>query len=247
MTQIKEHPEYLITETGDVYSTINNAQNVRTEPLLLKPTLGRDGYYWVGLKGSNKRMRKVHRLVAQAFVPNHENKPQVNHIDGNKTNNTVDNLEWVTAQENILHAHKTGLVVKKHGEACSQAKLKDTDTILLISLILDGYTNEELGEMFSLHSRYISLIRHKHRQKDIWEKHFPEESTVVSNKLAKQRDNSVVKDIVDTAFTTNLSNAEIAKKFDVDASTISRIRNNDKRVQKYFIPCMQIYLNNENL
>lgn len=66
--------------------------------------------------GGNKKC-KVHRLVAKAFIPNPDNKLQVNHKDGDKLNNCVDNLEWVTASENIQHSLKNGLI-KSRREEC---------------------------------------------------------------------------------------------------------------------------------
>lgn len=70
------------------------------------------GYLCVKLtNGEAIKAFLVHRLVAAAFLPNPENKPEVNHIDGDKTNNHVSNLEWVTSAENKQHAHRTGLKI----------------------------------------------------------------------------------------------------------------------------------------
>lgn len=102
------------------YYQISNQGNVRSvdrfdgvhdrKGTIIKPNLKQNGYLQVGLRTHNKRKWiGVHRLVAIHFIENPDNKPQVNHIDGNKQNNTINNLEWVTAKENQNHATKIGL------------------------------------------------------------------------------------------------------------------------------------------
>ena len=86
---------------------------------ILKPFVDKNGYLQLMFGRCNKF--KVHRLVAQAFIPNPDGKPQINHIDGNKMNNHVSNLEWCTSIENNRHAVKIGLM--KSGADCRDAKL----------------------------------------------------------------------------------------------------------------------------
>ena len=95
--QIKNYPSYYVTEDGEVYSK----RGVRK----LKCTTDPNGYLRVFLlKDGHRFSASVHRLVAETFVPNPENKPEVNHIDGNKQNAKASNLEWVTHSENIRHS-----------------------------------------------------------------------------------------------------------------------------------------------
>lgn len=79
----------------------------RKSERILKQGINKQGYLLVCLcKDNTHKMGRVHRLVAQAFIPNSENKPQVNHIDEDKTNNNVDNIEWMTAKENNNHGSR---------------------------------------------------------------------------------------------------------------------------------------------
>lgn len=102
----KQYFDVIVTDKGEVY---RDGLPVRK---YVSSNRGNGGYFAVRVnENGNMKTRYIHRLVANLFVPNPENKPQVNHIDGNKKNNAAENLEWVTAKENMEHMYK---YIKKH-------------------------------------------------------------------------------------------------------------------------------------
>ena len=98
-----------------------------THPHVLKLRLESDGYLTASLYKKGVKYPVVHRLVAKAFIPNPENKCTVNHIDGDKTNNRVENLEWATHKENLEHALVTGLRPPIEGAYNHFAKLNEDE------------------------------------------------------------------------------------------------------------------------
>ncbi len=120
-TQINGYTNYYICkETSEVLSTKERQNTTKGTTKLLKPVNNSknpsNNYYIVTLVDDSgiRRNRPIHRLMCETFLPNPDNKKHVNHIDGDKLNNTLSNLEWATEQENTQHAVDTGLMTHDH-------------------------------------------------------------------------------------------------------------------------------------
>lgn len=156
---------YAVTENGEIFSYPKRTNAKQGKWL----KIAFDGRYKTVclFKNGKKHQRLVHRLVAEAFCDNRENKPHVNHIDGNKTNNFANNLEWVTQSENMTHAviaglHKNSDKQKAVASALGKSFRKFTeDQVRKIRKLRDmGCTCKDIGHWFNADRTTISLIVH---------------------------------------------------------------------------------------
>lgn len=157
--EVKDY--YTIDEFGNVYSDYSKR--------LLKPCINNNNsnniYYRVSLQrldGTTNRYA-IHRMLMMAFkpIPNME-KYQVNHIDGNKLNNNLNNLEWVTCKENIRHAWKNSLAHTRTKEKSNFSKLQEKDIIKIFELRNKGYTQQQIADKLKICTRSnISYILNK--------------------------------------------------------------------------------------
>ena len=123
-------------------------------------TANLDGYLVVTLRKNNKkRIELIHRLVAGAFLGTCPSNKEVNHKDGNKKNNCIDNLEYITQLENITHAIKLGLVVKARGESQGTSKLTERQALQIKKLCQEKkFSQKKIAEMFNISKGAVEEI-----------------------------------------------------------------------------------------
>ena len=165
---IKGYPNYMISNFGRVWSrkkevVFKNGAKRTFKEQYLSICYTKTGYCIVRLSNNGvKKTKYVHRLVAEHFIENNLNKPEVNHIDGNKNNNKSQNLEWCTSKENKIHGWKNRLY-KSHnnmkGEKHGNHKLKEKD-VLEIRRLYDNRekTLKELSLLFNTPNSTIQKI-----------------------------------------------------------------------------------------
>lgn len=141
--------DYEVDTLGNVYSMkFGNEKKVKA--------FGKD-YKCVSIMAGKRYTVPVHRLVAMAFIPNPQNKTDVNHINANKADNRVENLEWNTRGENMKHAYENGLIDNK-GQLSAKSKLTNDDVIKIYNLKHSGVKQTKIAELFDISNTQVSAI-----------------------------------------------------------------------------------------
>lgn len=166
MQEIWKHiPEYEglyeVSNLGRIRSLLN------TKTTFLKGRDDTNGYLKVALfKNLIRREMKIHRLAAMAFIPNPENKPQVNHINGIKSDNRIENLEWCSQSENSIHAYKKGLQVSRRGKDNNKTKLTEAQVLDIRGKFLH-ISSYKLAVIYDVYATTIQSIRRRRTWKHI--------------------------------------------------------------------------------
>ena len=146
---ISTHPQYEVSSKGAV----------RQGDRLLKQWLNDQGYALVRLSGP-RTVARVHCLVADAFIPNPEGKPFINHIDFNRANNCHKNLEWCTQRENLTHSRRAGRYPDNYwkGKRSPNAKLNDDQIAKIKQLRLSGMSHQKIADAVGASKRSVGRI-----------------------------------------------------------------------------------------
>ena len=164
---------YQVSSEGRV-KTVNRFKSDfrRQREGIRKTQIDHHGYEFVNLfDGHRFHRHSVHVLVARAFIDNPEDKNQVNHIDGDKLNNRLENLEWCTASENQIHALKMGLVRTRRGEDNKCTRISDAEAREMITMRRSGAKLQDIADAFGVSFGYVGRIvrgdRRTYLQRDV--------------------------------------------------------------------------------
>lgn len=197
---------------------------------IIKPQLNTSGYLeaQIYINGKQKKVG-LHRLVAIAFIPNPEHKPEVNHIDGIKINNHVSNLEWVTREENMQHASRTGLRPSLKGELNGCAKITEKDAEFICMCLVQGMHPKQIHKLFSYSIYIASDIARKKTWTHVSEK-FP------IPKPMKHGNFKIYHEQVDSMILCGYTNDDIKRSMEFDGMTKKEIKSllkNRRQALKY--------------
>lgn len=227
---------YLVSNYGYI---INGETNK-----IIHPKISKSGYLNIHLSekkiGLNKHYR-LHRLIAEVFLPNPMNKDQVNHINGCKKSNMSFNLEWCTAKENMEHAKLNKLV--SHGEKSHLAKYSDKTIHEICKMLVNGFTPKEISEKLNVPNHLVRRLRRKDCRKDIVDQYdltfIPKDQLInENNPSCKYSDNDILEvlkllykgyKVKEISYITHISEYEIRriKNGKIRKSLIEKFKFND--------------------
>jgi len=186
-----------------------------TKEYILKPLITKAGYHRVALLKNNKpKFFTIHRLLMLAFVPNLQNKDQINHIDGDKSNNVPDNLEWCNCLENRRHA--TEVLLVHCGENCKTSKLKEDQVLQIYNYAKEGVPGNYIARKFNVDLCTISSIRNSKSWKYLKLEPLPETNTRINIEKILEIENLLKQ---------NISQKEIIKRCNCAGKYIRNIKN----------------------
>ena len=174
--EIKNYENYQVSDCGRIRSNLRSKNKENYKEMKLQ---NKDGYKIIQLNNANsKTMFRVHRLVAEAFIEKIEGKDIINHIDGNKSNNLVSNLEWCTSSENNKHAFDTKLRENKKTYTTE-------DEIEIVRLKKEGFKIKEIKEFLS-HVAMIAIQRICRKHNLINEKKNTSKYSIIEKRFIKK-------------------------------------------------------------
>lgn len=219
---LEDFPNYKIYKNGDIYSI--------TSKRMLTPCLSKTGYVYITLihRDGKRRSKTLHSLLATAFLDNPDKLPQVNHIDGVKHNNDLNNLEWSSPSHNVRHAFTKKLTVS---DACLDY---DKLEYIVEGLRYSGNWSELSVEFNTYDSSSIRKLAKRHFKRIGRTKDFDEISKIVKDRLVSENSTSVIAEFIETGEkSTYPSINETARALGVNPASIFKRLKSGKPYKGY--------------